>query len=118
MTPDGGGEPTGPIAEAITAGFGDFAALQEAVTTAGLGRFGSGWAWVILGVDGKLAVTSAPNQDNPVMEGSSAPILGVDVWEHAYYLKYQNKRKDYLTAWWSTVNWQTVNARYEQALAG
>ncbi len=118
MTPGGGGEPTGPIAEAIAAGFGDFAAFQEAVTTAGLGRFGSGWAWVVLGEDGKLAVISTPNQDNPVMEGGSAPILGVDVWEHAYYLKYQNRRKDYLTAWWNTVNWRTVNARYEQALAG
>lgn len=118
MTPGGGGEATGAIAEAITAGFGDLAAFQEAVITAGLGRFGSGWVWVVLGDDGKLAVTSTPNQDNPVMEGGSDPILGVDVWEHAYYLKYQNKRKDYLTAWWNTVNWQTVNARYDQALTG
>lgn len=117
MTPDGGGEPSGAIADAIAADFGDLAALQEAVTTAGLGRFGSGWAWLVVGEDGKLAVTSTPNQDNPVMDGGSAPVLGVDVWEHAYYLKYQNKRKDYLTAWWNTVNWETVNARYEQALS-
>ena len=118
MGPGGGGEPTGPVAEAISASFGDFITFQDAVTTAGLGRFGSGWAWVTIGTDGKLEITSTPNQDNPVMEGGPAPILGIDVWEHAYYLKYQNKRKDYLTAWWNTVNWQTVNARYEQALAG
>ncbi len=115
MGPGGGGEPTGPIAEAVAASFGDFTAFQDAVTAAGLGRFGSGWAWVTLGPDGKLAITNTPNQDNPVMEDGPAPILGIDVWEHAYYLKYQNKRKDYLTAWWNTVNWQTVNARYEQA---
>ena len=118
MGPGGGGEPTGAVAEAITAGFGGLAALQDAVSTAGLGRFGSGWAWVVLGDDGTLAVTSTPNQDNPAMEGAAPPILGVDVWEHAYYLKYQNRRKDYLTAWWNTVNWQTVNARFEQALRG
>ncbi|HEV2108579.1 MAG TPA: superoxide dismutase, partial [Thermomicrobiales bacterium] len=117
MTPDGGGEPSGASADAIAADFGDLAALQEAVTTEGLGRFGSGWAWLVVGEDGKLTVTSTPNQDNPVMEGGSTPLLGVDVWEHAYYLKYQNKRKDYLTAWWNTVNWETVNARYEQALS-
>ncbi len=119
MGPNGGGEPTGAVAEAITEAFGDFAAMQEAVNTAGLGRFGSGWAWVIRGADGKLAVTSTPNQDNPLMTGvvdvPGTPILGVDVWEHAYYLKYQNKRADYLTAWWNTINWETVNQRFEQA---
>lgn len=117
MTAGGGGEPSGAIADAIASDFGELAALQEAVTTAGLGRFGSGWAWVVIGEDGKLEVTSTANQDNPVMEGGSPPILGIDVWEHAYYLKYQNKRKDYLTAWWNTINWETVNVRYEQVLA-
>ena len=109
-----GGEPTGSIAAAIADSFGDLAKLQEAVNQAGLGRFGSGWAWVVLGEDGKLAVTNTPYQDNPLMDGQLAPILGVDVWEHAYYLKYQNKRADYLTAWWNTVNWEAVNDRYER----
>ncbi len=118
MTPGGVREPSGALADAIASDFGDLAALQEEVTTAGLGRFGSGWAWVLINEDGTLAVTSTPNQDNPVMEGGSSPILGVDVWEHAYYLKYQNKRKDYLTAWWNTVNWDIVNVRYEQVAAG
>ncbi len=118
MTPGGAREPSGALADAIASDFGDLAALQEEVTTAGLGRFGSGWAWVVIGEDDTLAVTSTPNQDNPVMEGGSPPILGVDVWEHAYYLKYQNKRKDYLTAWWNTVNWDIVNGRYEQVAAG
>ncbi len=120
MGPDGGGEPTGAFAEALTESFGDFAAMQDAVNKAGVGRFGSGWAWVVFGEDGKLAVTSTPNQDNPIMAGIAdvpgTPVLGVDVWEHAYYLKYQNKRADYLTAWWNTVNWDAVNTRYEQAL--
>ncbi len=120
MGPDGGGEPTGAFAEALTESFGDFAAMQDAVNKAGVGRFGSGWAWVVVGEDGKLAVTSTPNQDNPIMAGIAevpgTPVLGVDVWEHAYYLKYQNKRADYLAAWWNTVNWEAVNTRYEQAL--
>jgi Fe-Mn family superoxide dismutase len=115
MGPDGG-EPAGPLAEAITSSFGTLDALQEAVNTSGLGRFGSGWAWLILSPDGTLAVTSTPNQDNPLMDGSGVPLLGVDVWEHAYYLKYQNKRKDYLAAWWNAVNWTAVGERYEQAL--
>ncbi len=114
MGPNGGGEPVGSIATAISDSFGDLTALQEAVNQAGLGRFGSGWAWVVLGEDGKLAVTNTPYQDNPLMDGQPAPILGVDVWEHAYYLKYQNKRADYLTAWWNTVNWEAVNDRYER----
>jgi Fe-Mn family superoxide dismutase len=115
MGPGGGGNPTGAVAAAINAAFGDFAALKDAVNKAGAGRFGSGWAWVVLGSDGKLAVTSTPNQDNPQMDGSGIPILGVDVWEHAYYLKYQNRRPDYLNAWWNTVNWTAVNQRYQEA---
>jgi Fe-Mn family superoxide dismutase len=115
MGPDGGGEPAGEIAAAIGSAFGDLAALQEQVNAAGLGRFGSGWTWLVLGGDGKLAVLNTPNQDNPLMDGSGAPLLGIDVWEHAYYLKYQNKRADYLTAWWNTINWAAVNARYLEA---
>ena len=119
MTP-GGGEPAGALAEAIAATFGDLAALQEAVNTAGLGRFGSGWAWVIVDPAGALEVTSTPNQDNPLMtdlvDVPGTPILGVDVWEHAYYLAYQNRRADYLAAWWSVVNWEAVGLRYEQAV--
>ena len=115
MGPNGGGAPTGAIAAAIDRDFGSFDALKEAVGKAGAARFGSGWAWVVLGGDGKLAVTSTPNQDNPLMDGSGTPVLGVDVWEHAYYLKYQNKRPDYLAAWWNTVNWDAVNERYAAA---
>ncbi len=118
MTPDGG-EPAGALADAITATFGDLAAMQETVNTAGLGRFGSGWAWLIVNPAGELEVTSTPNQDNPLMadlvETTGTPILGVDVWEHAYYLAYQNRRADYLAAWWSVVNWEAVGLRYEQA---
>ncbi len=119
MGPNGGGAPTGAVAQAINDAFGSFDALKEAVNKAGAGRFGSGWAWVVVGSDSKLAVTSTANQDNPTMAGvadvSGTPILGVDVWEHAYYLKYQNKRPDYLAAWWNTVNWNAVNQRYQQA---
>ncbi len=119
MGPGGGGAPTGEVAQAIDQAFGSFDAMKEAVNKAGAGRFGSGWAWVIVGQDGQLAVTSTPNQDNPLMTGVAeqpgTPILGVDVWEHAYYLKYQNRRPDYLAAWWDTVNWDAVNERYRQA---
>lgn len=114
MGPNGGGAPTGAIAAAIDRDFGSFDALKDAVNKAGAGRFGSGWAWVVL-KDGKLSVISTPNQDNPLMDGSGAPILGVDVWEHAYYLKYQNRRPDYLAAWWNTVNWDAINQRYAAA---
>ncbi len=114
MGPNGGGAPTGAIAAAIDRDFGSFDALKEAVNKAGAGRFGSGWAWVVL-QNGKLAVTSTPNQDNPLMDGSGAPVLGVDVWEHAYYLKYQNKRPDYLSAWWNTVKWDAVSKNYTAA---
>jgi superoxide dismutase, Fe-Mn family len=112
MGPGGGGEPTGEIAAAINSTFGNFDALKDAINKAGAGRFGSGWAWLVLGSGGALSVTSTPNQDNPLMDGSGTPVLGVDVWEHAYYLKYQNRRPDYLAAWWNTVNWNAVNQRY------
>ena len=122
MGPNGGGQPTGSVAQAINDAFGGFDALQEAVNKAGLGRFGSGWAWIVLGQDGRLQVTSTQNQDNPLMTGIAEvpgyPILGVDVWEHAYYLRYQNRRADYLNAWWNTLNWDAVNRRYEQARGG
>ncbi len=117
MGPNGGGEPTGAFAEAVRSSFGDFNAMKEAVNKAGAGRFGSGWAWVVLGQNGNLEVTSTANQDNPLMEGQ-LPILGVDVWEHAYYLKYQNRRPDYLNAWWNTINWDEVNRRFETARGG
>ena len=119
MGPGGGGAPTGEVAQAIDQAFGSFDAMKEQVNKAGAGRFGSGWAWVIIGADRALAVTSTPNQDNPLMTGvaeqTGTPILGVDVWEHAYYLKYQNRRPDYLAAWWDAVNWDAVNERFRQA---
>ena len=111
MAPNAGGAPTGKLADAINAGFGDFEKFKEAFNAAGAGRFGSGWVWLV-NEGGKLAITSTPNQDNPLMEGKSAPLLGNDVWEHAYYLKYQNRRPDYLKAWWNTVNWDEVGKRY------
>ncbi len=114
MGPAAGGEPSGALADKIKSTFGDFAKMKEQVNAAGVGRFGSGWAWVIADAQGGLAVASTPNQDNPLMDGKSA-ILGIDVWEHAYYLKYQNRRPDYLGAWWNTVNWTEVNRRYEEA---
>ncbi len=114
MGPNGGGEPTGALAEAINAAFGSFAAFQEQFKAAGLGRFGSGWAWLVAAADGSLSIMSTPNQDNPLMEGKTA-ILGVDVWEHAYYLKYQFKRPAYLDAWWNVVNWARVAELYAAA---
>jgi Fe-Mn family superoxide dismutase len=115
MGPGGGGPPSGALAAAIERDLGGFDAMKEAVNKAGAGRFGSGWAWVVADAGGTLAVTSTPNQDNPLMDGGGTPILGVDVWEHAYYLKYQNKRPDYLAAWWNTVNWSAVAERYAKA---
>ena len=116
MGPDAGGEPTGAVADAINAELGGYAAFKEAFTKAGLTRFGSGWAWLAVGKDGKLAVSSSPNQDSPLMEGAT-PILGNDVWEHAYYLNYQNRRPDYLAAWFNLINWAEVNRRYQAAKA-
>lgn len=113
MSPDGGGEPNGDLAAAIGTAFGDFAAFKETFAKAAATRFGSGWAW--LGVkDGKLAVLSMPNQDVPMMEGLT-PVLGIDVWEHAYYLKYQNRRPEYVSNWWKVVNWEEVARRYAEA---
>ena len=115
MAPNAGGAPTGKLAEAIDATFGSFDAFKEAFAKAGVTRFGSGWAWLVV-KDGKLTITSTPNQDNPLMDGSGTPILGCDVWEHAYYLKYQNKRPDYIGAWWNVVNWNAVADLYAKAL--
>ena len=113
MSPSGGGEPTGALGSAITASFGSFSTFKEQLQAAGIGRFGSGWAWVVAD-GGKLSISSTPNQDNPMMEGKQA-ILGIDVWEHAYYLKYQNRRADYLAAWWNVVNWTEVAHRFAAA---
>jgi Fe-Mn family superoxide dismutase len=110
-----GGAPTGALAEDINATFGSFLGFQEKLEASGMGRFGSGWAWLVVNRAGKLEVISTPNQDNPIMDGSGHPILGVDVWEHAYYLKYQNRRADYLKAWWNVVNWTEVAANYAAA---
>jgi Fe-Mn family superoxide dismutase len=110
MGPDAGGEPAGNLGNAIRSAFGDFAKFREQFNAAATGRFGSGWAWLVNN-GGKLSITSTPNQDNPLMEGQK-PILGLDVWEHAYYLKYQNKRPDYIQAWWNVVNWKEVEKRF------
>src|SRR5436190_1067292 len=110
MGPGGGGAPTGPIGDAITSTFGDFETFKTQLNDAGVKRFGSGWAWLVES-GGKLSIESTANQDNPMMDGKK-PILGVDVWEHAYYLKYQNRRPDYLAAWWNTINWGAVNKRF------
>jgi Fe-Mn family superoxide dismutase len=112
MKPGGRGEPNGALAQAITADLGGVAAFKEAFAKAATTRFGSGWAWLVV-KDGKLAVTSTPNQDSPLMDGSGTPLLGLDVWEHAYYLDYQNRRPDYITAWWGTVNWDEVASRFD-----
>jgi Fe-Mn family superoxide dismutase len=114
MAPNAGGAPTGDLANAINSAFGSFDAFKEAFSKAGVGRFGSGWAWLVK-KDGKLAITSTPNQDNPLMDNSGTPIIGVDVWEHAYYLKYQNKRPDYIAAWWNVVNWKAAAENYAKA---
>jgi Fe-Mn family superoxide dismutase len=113
MGPDGGGDPSGAVANAINDAFGSFKQFQEKFTETGVGQFGSGWAWLVVD-GGKLDAIGLPNQDSPVIEGKTA-ILGIDVWEHAYYLKYQNKRPDYIEAWWNTVNWDEVNRRFEAA---
>jgi Fe-Mn family superoxide dismutase len=110
MAPKAGGEPGGNLGAAIKSAFGDFAKFREQFSAAGVGRFGSGWAWLVNN-GGKLSITSTPNQDNPLMEGQKA-IMGLDVWEHAYYLKYQNRRPDYISAWWNVVNWKEVEKRF------
>jgi Fe-Mn family superoxide dismutase len=111
MAPGGSKQPTGALADAINAAFGNVDTLKQQINDAGLKRFGSGWSWLIVDAAGKLQVMSTANQDSPLMEGHP-PILGVDVWEHAYYLKYQNRRADYLTAWWNVVNWDAVTQRF------
>jgi superoxide dismutase, Fe-Mn family len=116
MSPEGGGEPEGEFASAIETTFGTLDALKQEVNEAGVNRFGSGWTWLVVD-GGSLAVTSTPNQDSPLMEGKT-PVLGIDVWEHAYYLKYQNRRPDYLEAWWNVVNWPEIARRYEEARRG
>lgn len=112
--PKAGGDPSGAVAEAIKSAFGDFAKLKEQLNAAGAARFGSGWAWLVAAKGGKLSIESSPNQDTPVSD-KKTPILGVDVWEHAYYLKYQNRRADYLAAWWNVVNWAEVAKRFDAA---
>jgi Fe-Mn family superoxide dismutase len=111
MSPSGGGEPTGELADAINETWGSFDAFKKAFSDAAVNQFGSGWAWLELSADGRLQVHGHPNQDNPVMHGAR-PLLGVDVWEHAYYLKYQNRRPDYVAAWWNVVNWDEADRRY------
>ncbi len=114
MSPNGGGEPTGAIAEAINETFGSFETFKEQFNQAGSGQFGSGWVWLVRNAQGQLEITSTPNQDSPLMDGQY-PIMGNDVWEHAYYLNYQNKRGEYLNSWWNVVNWEEVNRRFERA---
>ncbi|HEU5327567.1 MAG: superoxide dismutase [Thermomicrobiales bacterium] len=111
MSPNGGGAPTGAIADAINQSFGSYDNFKAELSKAAAGRFGSGWAWLVKDGSGKVSVISTANQDSPLMDGQT-PLLGVDVWEHAYYLKYQNKRPDYVTAWFNTINWDEVNKRY------
>jgi Fe-Mn family superoxide dismutase len=114
MSPDGGGQPTGDLATAINEAFGSFDSFKEAFSKAGATRFGSGWAWLFVDSNGNLNVGSTPNQDTPLMDGNT-PILGLDVWEHAYYLNYQNRRGDYIAAWWNVVDWDAVANNYANA---
>ncbi|XKH51057.1 superoxide dismutase [Chryseomicrobium palamuruense] len=113
LSPNGGGQPTGALAEAIDSKFGSFDAFKEEFTKAATTRFGSGWAWLSV-ANGEIEVSSTPNQDSPIMEGKT-PLLGLDVWEHAYYLNYQNRRPDYISSFWNVVNWEEVSKRYEAA---
>jgi len=118
LSSNGGGEPTGELGKAITAKFGSFAAFKDEFKKASIGRFGSGWAWLIVKEGGEIAITSTPNQDNPLMdiaEVKGTPVIGLDVWEHAYYLKYQNKRPDYIDAYWNVVDWKAADALYTAA---
>ena len=117
MKPGGGGMPTGKIGEAIKSAFGSFDEFKTKFNAAGVGRFGSGWAWLIVGADKNLAITSTPNQDNPLMDVAETRgeiVFGVDVWEHAYYLNYQNRRPDYMNAWWNVINWDEVSRRFDK----
>lgn len=121
MSPNGGGNPTGKIAEAINSAFGSFDEFKSKFNEAAANRFGSGWAWLCAKADGSVSVCSSANQDNPLMDVADCkgtPVLGLDVWEHAYYLKYQNRRPDYIGAFWNVINWEQVNKNYEQALSG
>ena len=113
MGPGGGGEPTGPVGSAINSTFGDYATFKDALTKAAVGQFGSGWSWLVKDATGNLVVFGRPNQDTPISEGMTV-VLGVDVWEHAYYLKYQNRRPDYVGAWFNTINWDAVNKRFAE----
>ncbi len=117
MGPNAGGEPTGPLADAINKTFGSFDQFKTQLSSTGAGVFGSGWGWLVVNSSGGLAIQSTPNQDSPLMQGN-VPVLGVDVWEHAYYLKYHNVRADYIKAWWNVVNWNNVARRYQAALKG
>jgi len=117
LSPRGGGEPSGEVAAAINGVWNNFQAFKDAFSAAAAGQFGSGWAWLILDKSGNLAITSTANQDNPLTDGNF-PVLGNDVWEHAYYLKYQNRRPEYLSAWWNVVNWDVVAKRYAAAHGG
>jgi len=114
MRKGGGGEPKGPLADAIKSGFGSFADFKKKFNATAMGRFGSGWAWLYFDKSGKLVVDSTPNQDNPIMDGGK-PVMGLDVWEHAYYLKYQNRRNEYTEAWWNVLNWEEIAANYDLA---
>jgi Fe-Mn family superoxide dismutase len=114
LGPNAGGSPKGKLADAITSTFGSFDQFKEKVQAAGAGRFGSGWAWLVINKAGSLEITSTPNQDSPIMDGLK-PLLGIDVWEHAYYLKYQNRRPDYLKAVWNVINWDAVSKHFETA---
>ncbi|MCL4509349.1 MAG: superoxide dismutase [Chloroflexi bacterium] len=116
MKPNGGGAPSGALADAINATFGSFDEFKKQLAAAAAARFGSGWAWLTVDTSGKLQIESTPNQDNPLME-RRYPVLGIDVWEHAYYLKYQNRRPEYVAAWWNTVDWDAVAKRYTQAVS-
>lgn len=120
LSPNGGGAPVGTLAEAITAKFGSFEAFKDEFKKAGLTRFGSGWAWLVVTADGSVAVSSTPNQDNPLMDIADVkgtPIIGIDVWEHAYYLKFQNKRPDYIDSFWNLVDWAGAESRFQAAKA-
>jgi Fe-Mn family superoxide dismutase len=117
MSPKGGGTPSGAVAEAIASSFGSFDTFKEQFSKAALDRFGSGWAWLIEQRDGRLVIESTPNQDTPLMKGTP-PLFGLDVWEHAYYLRYQNRRADYINAWWNVVDWAAINKRLTRQMAG